>query len=169
MLVLQPQQFGARVLIARIQLQNGAHNAQRLFILTRKHGGAEVLIQRMVGRDALGVEPIQCLHCFCIEPWCDGKLMSLAEIHPRLLSAEAQCRHHLQQRRFLLGNLQRLIVAAFGDHGGDHFQAALSFGADACIVRGGGFDGCREQACLQGRTQDFDGLGDGFHGAFLLG
>jgi len=67
--------------------------------------------------------------------------MSLAKIHPCLFSAKAQCGHHVQQRRLLLGDLQRLIVAAFGDHGGDHFQAALSLGADAGVVGGGGFDG----------------------------
>ena len=126
-LVFQPHQFRPRIRILRIQSHDGTHDLDRASVIARTHRRAVVAVKRMIRPNAFRVQPIQRLHRARVETHRRGQAVLRAECHPPRSLGKAQQAEQIQQHRLRLGELERLIFAAFLDHRGARFEARVRF------------------------------------------
>ena len=123
----------------------------------------------MVRGDAFGIQVLQVLDHPGIE--ADGGLeaVGLAIGVPVFFFAKAQDGREIEQGWFLLGHLQRLVVAAFLQHGGDAVQPAFCVRAKLRVGDSGLFHRRRRRLFFENSADDLDGVEQGFHGLEGLG
>jgi hypothetical protein len=91
-------------------------------------------------------------------------VICLTKVLPGFFTAETQQGDEIEEGGFLFGDLECLIVTAFGEHAGNLLQALFGVAAPTGVIGCGALDGGTGLEVSQSVLEELDGGGDFFHG-----